>query len=305
MKSRFRITLLILFLIYALLLIQQKQLKDQAVQVELKESQKYRRELFNDIQLGEKEYPLQEFKVKPKACKKVSELGSSANKWAICVSHIHKPCTILSFGVGFDYSFDIEANKRFACEIFLFDPTPSVVERMSTIDDIQMHFYPWGLAEKTSRVEIKNNWWNQREVATVQMYSFEDILENLKIPFAPIIKLDIEGYEFGVIESILDNRHGVRQILLELHYGGLTNDDFRQVNGERGGERWLEIFNLLDQRGFEIFWKLGGRYDTKSAVCKKDPSSKKCYHACLKDTNCKGALQEYGFIKTKTHTSQK
>ena len=122
----------------------------------------------------------------------------------------------------------------------------------------------------------------------------------LNISFAPIIKLDIEGYEFEVIQSILKltQRYGVQQILLELHYGGITNDDFRQVNGGRGGERWIEIFRLFKQSGFEIFWKLGGRYDTKDVVCKKDPSSQKCYRACLNDINCKGALQEYGFIRT-------
>jgi len=255
---------------------------------------------FDNFGLREKEYPLEEFKVNPKACEKVLKLGSSANHWAVCASRIQKPCRILSFGVGFDYSFDKEANKRFGCEIFLFDPTPAVVKSMSSLKHDHMHFYPWGLASKTLEAEFIHNWWNQRELAKVQMFSFEDILEKLNMSFAPIIKLDIEGYEFEVIQSILKltKRYGVEQILVELHYGGIVNDDFRQVNGGRGGGRWIEIFRLFKQSGFEIFWKLRGRYDTKSKVCKKDSSSQTCYRACFEDISCKGALQEYGFIRT-------
>jgi hypothetical protein len=57
----------------------------------------------------------------PKKCT-VLTLGSGMSRRTLC-KHVEKPCYMLSYGVGPNYSYDTEINRRFNCTIFMFDPT--------------------------------------------------------------------------------------------------------------------------------------------------------------------------------------
>jgi FkbM family methyltransferase len=235
--------------------------------------------------------------VETSSCKHVEELGKSPDNWALCITDLPLPCRIFSFGVGFDYSFDLESTNL-GCEVWMFDPTPKVIKSLSSkqMNNRRIHFYPWGLANKTEEVLMKANHWNKKVPSVVQMYSFHDILKMFNASAPQIVKVDIEGYEFDVIEDIVSYK-AVKQLLLELHFGGIRNNDFKERIVDDGGERWIRLITFLQKQGFSIFWKLEGRYAKRSEQCYLDGTSEECYQECARDPFCYGALQEYALIR--------
>ena len=63
--------------------------------------------------------------------------GASDNGWTLCTDAraLHTPagpCVVFSFGIGFDAGFDLDLARRMPwCELFMFDPTPAIVDVLS------------------------------------------------------------------------------------------------------------------------------------------------------------------------------
>lgn len=73
------------------------------------------------------------------------------------------------------------------------------------------------------------------------MLTFPDIMARLGHRRVPLVKLDIEGYEYGTLEEIIQANYGVRQVMVELH-----------PDAEIGGKRWLQMFTRLFDAGFQV-----------------------------------------------------
>jgi hypothetical protein len=58
-------------------------------------------------------------------------LGTEYGGWPVVQEHINNKSTILSFGLGTDISFDLEAIKLFGCRVIGFDPTPRSINWLS------------------------------------------------------------------------------------------------------------------------------------------------------------------------------
>src|SRR6185437_8183043 len=69
------------------------------------------------------------------ACEVVTRVGYVVGDGARFVCNIHslwsghRPCVYYGFGVGADVSFELALSKQASCEMHVFDPTPSVVQR--------------------------------------------------------------------------------------------------------------------------------------------------------------------------------
>jgi hypothetical protein len=84
---------------------------------------------------------------------------------------------------------------------------------------------------------------SQEQVIQVQMRSLEDIITQLGHQQVDILKMDIEGAEYQVLESVLKNSSVINQILIEFH------DRFFKD----GKQRTIYAINKLKEHGFEIF----------------------------------------------------
>jgi len=174
--------------------------------------------------------------------------------WIFCPDGLGSESIIYSGGVGNDISFEHSLVKEFGCTVNLFDPSPTGIATMKRLENTnpQLKFLPVGLAGQPCTLRLvpplssEEGSWFMHEVKG----SFEapcldlgSLMKQNHHSFVDLVKLDIEGSEYGVIENILDARIPVRQILVEFHHGLLPG--IRLSQSLRAGLRLLSRDYML------------------------------------------------------------
>ena len=121
---------------------------------------------------------------------------------------IKKDSIVISGGVGGDISFEEELAERYNSKIFLFDPTESG-KNIKIISE-QIILIEQGLAG-TTRTSVLDD---EKEYSCV---SITDFCRRNNISEIELVKLDIEGYEYEVLDDILNSNLKINQIVLEFH----------------------------------------------------------------------------------------
>lgn len=194
----------------------------------------------------------------------VERHGSDYGGWVVCPVQLDRRSVVYSFGVGDDLSFDVSLIERYGLDVHAFDPTPRSIAwvRSQNLPD-RLHFHDFGLADYDGEAlfqapEIPGHMSytiapgggpdSNRVSGTVRR--LPTIMEELGHDRIDVLKLDIEGAEYGVIDDLLEGGLGVRQLLVEFHHG---------LHGihPKATRRALEA---LERYGYEIFFvSPGGR----------------------------------------------
>lgn len=139
---------------------------------------------------------------------------------------------VYSFGIGEDISFDREIIKMHNCQVFGFDPTPKSIDWIKKEKlPSNFSFLEYGIDSRTDFVNfnlpinqdfvsgstISHKNVDEKNMISVPMKSFGDITKELGHTHIDVLKMDIEGSEYHVIESILASDIKIDQILIELH----------------------------------------------------------------------------------------
>lgn len=164
---------------------------------------------------------------------------------------------VYSCGVGKDISFDKAIMRKYKkCEIYAFDPTPISVKWIEKKWlPKNFHFYPIGISDKNGSEKMYFpktfdvsygvfDWNNEnKDEIMVEMKTIESIAEDHGHKFVDILKMDIEGSEFVVLNSIDFKKIEFGQILVEFHERFLEN-----------GHKVLEkTIAYLEKNGYECF----------------------------------------------------
>jgi FkbM family methyltransferase len=194
-------------------------------------------------------------------------LGSSYGGWAIPDNYLNSNSIAYTVGVGEDITFDLALVKEYGCKVFAFDPTPIAVEFMkkTRLPD-ELTFVPIGLGSTDgpetfftpqvpgfhsfSRV-IDPNEGKSSEISC-ETLTLESIITRLHHTRVDVVKMDIEGFEYDVIEQMISSRTRPQCLLIEFHhllYGIETERTYKAVK------------NLMSE-GYRIFWisPLGREY---------------------------------------------
>lgn len=157
------------------------------------------------------------------------KLGSPECNWVICPEGLGWDSVVYGGGVGRDISFEHELVRRFGCRIVLFDPSPTGLATMAKPENqIQaFRFFPVALAGscgtlKLSRPKFEDEGsWFKKEGGDADMeVPATDLLSLMRKNghnHIDLLKLDIEGAEYDVIDHIVKNKLSVRQIIVEFH----------------------------------------------------------------------------------------
>ncbi|KAK6990341.1 methyltransferase-like protein 24, partial [Biomphalaria glabrata] len=151
-------------------------------------------------------------------CKQVKPMGN----WHICQDPpytVSPPCLVYSFGINYDFSFD-DAMVSLGCEVHSFDPSMNMETHKRKNGNFS-YFYKWGLSnvnadayEPRKDVYVKN-------VQSWKMRTLKSVIKELghEERTIDVLKMDIEGYEWGVVDNLLetDVLKQVRQFLIEYH----------------------------------------------------------------------------------------
>lgn len=159
--------------------------------------------------------------------------------WSLDVSLLNKSSKVVSGGVGGDISFELELARETGCEIALFDPSPTgraTIDRLAPLPE-NIRFHAMALAGEPGQRQFAAPF-DADEGSFREPYgaaspafewpcaSVEEFLRREEWPQLELLKLDIEGFEFEVLNAMLQSRIRPRQLLVEFHYGRELNHSF-------------------------------------------------------------------------------
>ena len=165
---------------------------------------------------------------------------------------------VYSFGIGEDISFDKAMIAKHGCKVYGFDPTPKSINWVKNNETPEtFYFHPFGIGEKTEHVIFhlpKNkdhvsgsvydhSLVDEHNSVEVLLKSFTDITQDLGHRHIDVLKMDIEGSEYVVMEGILNSGISIGQILVETHERFFAD-------GKAKGQKF---FSLLHDHGYRIF----------------------------------------------------
>lgn len=158
--------------------------------------------------------------------------GADHGGWDVVTSNIDMQSIVYSLGVGENASFDKALIEKYNLIIHAFDPTPNSikwVKRQGFSKNFIMHeygiaavdenisFYPPEKAGYTSytildRPSAKAN------AISVPVKRLSTVMKELGHDHIDILKMDIEGAEYEVINDIFKSDIRPQQILVEFHH---------------------------------------------------------------------------------------
>lgn len=143
----------------------------------------------------------------------VVRLGSDYGGWVIPAELVTESSIVYSAGVGEDVSFDLALIARFGCHVWALDPTPRASAYAESVTEERFHFLPVGLwsADET------RSFYGPRDPADVsystvsahssdrfeaRCLSVATLMRDLGHDRLDLLKLDIEGAEYDVLDSL-------------------------------------------------------------------------------------------------------
>jgi FkbM family methyltransferase len=178
---------------------------------------------------------------------------------------------VYSFGIGNDITFDLGLIRRFGLIVHAFDPTPKCVDWLSRqVLPSEFHFDPIGVADYDGTghfvLRSRPDWDNYElnvsgdgafDSATLRVERLATITKRLGHRRVDLLKLDIEGAEYAVLDDILRSDLDVRQLLVEFHYDPWSALDLQRA--QLTVNRLLEAGFVMFARsplGYEMsFWR--------------------------------------------------
>jgi FkbM family methyltransferase len=158
-------------------------------------------------------------------------VGSAYGGWMIATAplqYIASP-VVLSFGLGDDISFDEELIRHYQGQVYGFDPTPASLRWIANRGvPAGMQVHPIGIAAFDGEQafylpqrETRGNFSSRQSTGTTticQVRRYTTILSMLGLQNVDILKLDVEGAEYDVINDLVTSPLLPTQLLVEFHH---------------------------------------------------------------------------------------
>jgi len=187
---------------------------------------------------------------------RLERIGTEYGGYCLAPSLMKPDAVVYSAGIGEDISFDQSLIEMFGVEIEAFDPTPKVKEWLaSQALPEQFHFHAMGIAdadgEAVFHLPPRKDWVSHsmisarqysRETASFPVMRLATAMARLGHSRIDVLKMDIEGAEYGVIEDLVRTQIPVAQLLVEFHHrlSSFGTDDTRRA------------ISLLEEYGMKI-----------------------------------------------------
>lgn len=200
----------------------------------------------------------------------ITTIGEKNGKHFITKECLEKRDNLLvySIGIGEDSSFDNEIINKYKGQVFAFDPTPKAIDyvnKSGLMESPLFRFFNYGISSKNdiqkfylpdnkehvSGSIIQHELLNKNDVIEVNMKSLITVIKELKHDKIDIIKMDIEGAEFDVLQKFFeDQKENIFDYLcIETHERFFENpkrvlDGFIQLLNKKG---YIDIYRECDE----------------------------------------------------------
>ena len=163
------------------------------------------------------------------------QYGNEYGGFIVCDEKLnnHSDIIVYSFGIGEDLSFSEALMNSFSPNIYAYDPTPRsimYVNKHSLSKNGKFHFFPFGLSDKDEKTQfflpINETWVSgsaesgdhlKKVGIDVEMKRLNSILQKNGHNHVDLLKMDIEGSEFKVIDALRNCCASIDQICVEIH----------------------------------------------------------------------------------------
>ena len=202
--------------------------------------------------------PRPDLKIKTKISK--SWLGVQSAGFFVHLPELNTESIVYSFGIGEDITFDRHLIEKTGAKVFAFDPTPKSIQWLSG-QNLPQGFkaMPIGISSETGTMKFhlpKNanhvsgslesmTYVDDSNTVEVEVKTLSDIMKDLGHQRIDLLKLDIEGSEYAVMDQILDQNIDITQIVVEVHERYISN----------GKVLTAKMIEKLLAKGYQLFAK--------------------------------------------------
>lgn len=191
----------------------------------------------------------------------VSVATTETADWSFIGSRLNPESIIYSLGVGDSIDFDLDLIERFGATVYAFDPTPYAMEWVSKQDlPREFVFKPWAASGEDGHLRLYRRVNRHGKSAEVMWtadanagdaddfidtpaYTIASIMEQLGHDRVDLIKMDVEGAEYDILDGLQSVQRLPRQLLVEFHHR------FPGI----GKERTAASIEKLRALGYKIF----------------------------------------------------
>jgi FkbM family methyltransferase len=164
---------------------------------------------------------------------------------------------VYSFGVGEDVSFDLAVIEKFGAQVHAFDPTPKSVEwvKKQTLPS-KFRFHELGVAghDGVARFSLPRPDYvsysvsdeppDGERVVEAQVERLATIMKRLGHSRIDLLKMDIEGSEYSVIDDLAKSRPEISQLLVEFHH---------EIGNPQSVMQTRNAISRLNALGYQLF----------------------------------------------------
>jgi len=181
----------------------------------------------------------------------ISKFGTKYGNWTVPSKLLNNNSVCYLAGAGEDISFDIEITEKYVCNTFILDPTPrakihydkiaqnlingietkihdsSYTYKISKNNFQKITFLELGLWDNEEIIKFykpKNENYVSHSIVNLQKTNdfislnvnrLSNIMKNFNHKTIDILKIDIEGAEYKVLDTILEDKLDIKVICIE------------------------------------------------------------------------------------------
>ncbi|MEO8225612.1 MAG: FkbM family methyltransferase [Gammaproteobacteria bacterium] len=155
--------------------------------------------------------------------------------WLLCHQQVPRGARVFGLGVGRNVDFELGLIRDYGATVDTFDPTPSSTEWLlgQPLPPALRH-HPWAIAAIDGPIQLEQRKATRSGAAPMLSavasgrtgaetiaavgYRLASIAARLHCAVPDLLRMDIEGAEYAVLDDMLASRFLPRQLLVEFHH---------------------------------------------------------------------------------------
>ena len=137
---------------------------------------------------------------------------------------------VISAGVGRSITFEIDLANKYCAKILLLDPSPTGIATINNTENLpaSIEFKPLGLTAQSGTIAFdlpENPEEGSYKIAQseagaeqFQCLGISELVDSFSNKKIDLLKIDIEGFEYELLDCVIRNKIAIDQICVEIHH---------------------------------------------------------------------------------------